>query len=326
MPDAASSSDPAALAEALSRAAVAIAQGADLDATLQEILAAATEAVGASGASLLLQDPDRPEPELAATVGIPAPPATGATDPAVEAIRDRNATFRPGEVALPLLIARESIEDVVGAVTFRLAPGREVAPAERTFLSAIAALAAVAIDRSRLASLIAERSEWFERMAHSDPLTGLANQRTFARVLELELARAARQGGEVSVAVFDIDGFMATNERAGHEAGDDVLRAVAVVLNESVRLVDTVARLGGDEFVLVAPGAAGTTVAQRVLAGVAKLEPVGDRPVSVSAGVVRFPTDGTTADELLQAAIEALDAAKGRGPGTLEASASQPTG
>ena len=136
-------------------------------------------------------------------------------------------------------------------------------------LQAIADLAAVAVDRARLGSLAAERSEWFERLAHTDPLTGLANTRTLGRVLELELARAARQGGEVSVALIDVDGLTGVNEASGHEAGDDVLRAVATVLAESVRLVDTVARYGGDEFVLIAPGAAGMTVAQRVLDGVA---------------------------------------------------------
>jgi diguanylate cyclase (GGDEF)-like protein len=163
-------------------------------------------------------------------------------------------------------------------------------------------------------------------MSQSDPLTGLANQRTFARVLELELARAGRQGGEVSLALFDVDGFVATNEAGGHEVGDDVLRAVAAVLNESVRLVDTVARIGGDEFVLVAPGSAGVTVARRVLSGVAALAPVGGRPISVSAGIARFPTDGTTADELLDAAAAALARARGEGPATLHESSTQPAG
>ena len=142
------------------------------------------------------------------------------------------------------------------------------------------------------ASTAAERSEWFERMAHSDPLTGLANERTVGRILELELARAGRQGGEVSLAMFDIDGFQATNRDGGFAAGDDVLRRVAAVLAESVRLIDTVGRIGGDEFVLIAPGSAGQTVAQRVLDGIAALPAVAGQTVSVSAGVATFPADG----------------------------------
>ena len=92
---------------------------------------------------------------------------------------------------------------------------------------------------------------------------------------------------------------------------------VAAVLAESVRLVDTVARYGGDEFVLVAPGSAGTTVAQRVLEGVARLAPVDGRTITVSAGVARFPADGTSADELLAAAEGALSVARGSGPSGL---------
>ena len=132
-------------------------------------------------------------------------------------------------------------------------------------------------------------------MAHTDPLTGLANERTVGRVLELELARAGRQGSEVSFAMFDVDDFRATNEEGGHEAGDDVLRRVAAVLAESVRLVDTVGRIGGDEFVLVAPGSAGAMVARRILDGIAALPAVGGRQITVSAGVARFPVDGTDA-------------------------------
>lgn len=171
----------------------------------------------------------------------------------------------------------------------------------------------MAIDRFQLASLATERSEWYERLAHTDALTGIANARTFARILELELARAARQGSEVSVAIFDVDGLADLNETAGREAGDDVLRSVASVLAASVRLVDTVARYGGDEFVVVAPGAAGITVAQRVREGIAALSPVGGKAISVSTGVARFPADATTADGLLVAAERALAEARDAG-------------
>jgi diguanylate cyclase (GGDEF)-like protein len=95
---------------------------------------------------------------------------------------------------------------------------------------------------------------------------------------------------------------------------------VARVLAESVRLVDTVARYGGDEFVLIAPGAAGLTVAQRILDGVAGLAEQDGRRISVSVGLARFPADGASSEELLSAATAALAAAREDGPGKLAAS------
>ena len=171
------------------------------------------------------------------------------------------------------------------------------------------------MDRARLASSASERSEWFERMAHTDPLTGLANERTVLRILELELARAVRQGSELSLALFDVDDFQSTNRDSGPEAGDDVLRRVAAVLAESVRLVDTVGRIGGDEFVLVAPGSAGATVARRVIDGIAALPAVAGKQMSVSAGVARFPADGGDVETLIAAATATLTRAQGSGPG-----------
>ena len=141
-----------------------------------------------------------------------------------------------------------------------------------------------------------------------------------ARVLDLEVARAQRQGTEVSVALFDVDAFRELNEASGARVGDHVLRQVATVLAESVRLVDTIARIGGDEFVLVAPGSAGVTVAKRIMDGIGRLEAVGDRSISVSAAVARFPQDGADAEALLQAARGALEAVSEHGALT-EASA-----
>jgi diguanylate cyclase (GGDEF)-like protein len=339
VPDASPSQTDAHIA-ALAASADALARGPSLDSALTTILGTAATTVGAKQAAIFLQDPDRPAPDLAASFGIDAGQIEawrgGLADPAhpvVEAARTRTAAFdRVADGAagvnadLPLVVSRDGVESSVGGMTFAWPSSRPVDVAERAFLQAIADLAAVAIERFRLASLITERSDWFERLAHTDPLTGLANQRTLARVLELELARAGRQGGEVSVALFDVDDFVATNEAAGHEAGDDLLRAVAAVVSESVRLVDTVARFGGDEFVLVAPGPAGITVARRVLAGIAALPDVEGRRPSVSAGVARFPADGTSADELIGAAQRALAAARESGPGKLAEASAQPTG
>jgi diguanylate cyclase (GGDEF)-like protein len=312
----------------------AIARGGDLESALDGLLAVAATSLRPTMAAVLISDPDRPGLQLVASQGMdevatarlahdvadPANPFTAAAQSRVITF-DREATMADGSTFvgayLPLVVSSAGVETTVGAIGLGWPAPRVVDGAEREVLAAMASLAAVAIDRARLASTAAERSEWFERMAHTDPLTGLANERTVGRVLELELARAGRQGGEVSFAMFDIDDFRATNAEGGHEAGDDVLRRVAAVLAESVRLVDTVGRIGGDEFVLVAPGSAGTMVAQRILDGIAALPAVAGRPITVSAGVARFPVDGTDADELIAAAKASLARARADGRGTV---------
>ena len=142
-------------------------------------------------------------------------------------------------------------------------------------IAAIADLVAITVDRTRLATEGAERADWVERVANSDALTGLANARTLARVIELEIARAARQASELCVALFDVDGLASINDEAGRGVGDDVLREVAAVAAESVRFVDTMARWGADEFILVAPGATGTTVVKRIVEAVAARPQIG---------------------------------------------------
>ena len=324
MPDA-DSQRPGPLT-ALTVGAAALARGTDLDETLGSIVGAAVAAVGAATAAISLQDPDRPAPELTFTIGLDEAgqaaliaAVAGDDHPLATAGRDGTQARSKGTLAIPLIVARGGIDQNVGAIAFGWADEHAVAEDETAFLWAAADLVAVAVDRSRLASTVAERSEWFERLAHTDPLTGLANARTFDRVLELELARAGRQGGEVSVAIFDVDGFAATNDAAGREAGDDVLRSVASVLAGAVRLVDTVARLGGDEFVLIAPGSAGLTVARRVLEGIAALPAVDGRTISVSAGVARFPVDGADPEAIVASAQAALVKARAEGRGQIEA-------
>ena len=323
----------------LAGVAAALAQTDDLDAGLGRLLSLAGTSVGAPVAAVYLQDPDRAGLQLAVTIGLDAAHRSAVEDAldadgdAVGAVARDRVTVVATEGAFvaaagvaaasirPLLIARGGVELPLGVLAVAWDEAHDETAEDQALLDSVAALCAVAIDRHRLATMVAERSEWFERMAHTDPLTGLANQRTFARVLELELARAGRQGSEVSVAIFDVDDFAAMNLEQGHQTGDDILRSVASVLAESVRLVDTVARYGGDEFVVIAPGAAGALVARRILDGIAALELVGGHPITVSAGIARFPTDGTTADDLLSAADAALGRARTSGGGTMEVAA-----
>ncbi|HEX5149686.1 MAG TPA: GGDEF domain-containing protein [Candidatus Limnocylindrales bacterium] len=315
----------------------AVATRADLEAALEGVLAAAA-GLGPAMAAILIQDPDRPAMQVVASIGFDESAlgqlASDVADPAhpfAEAAAGRKATFdREAAMAdgspfvgayLPLVVASGGVEVALGSLGLGWPAPHELDASDRRFLEALASLAAVAADRARMSSTAAERSDWFERMAHTDPLTGLANERTVGRILELELARAARQGSEVSLAMFDVDDFQATNLSGGHEAGDAVLRRVAAVLAESVRLVDTVGRIGGDEFVLVAPGSAGMTVAHRVLEGITALPAIAGRPITVSAGVARFPVDGADAESLIAAASNALARAREDGRGRVAAGA-----
>src|SRR3712207_3642374 len=89
--------------------------------------------------------------------------------------------------------------------------------------------------------------------ADRDPVTGLASLPRFRPALEIECDRARRHGRPLSLAVLDIDGFRAINVRAGHAAGDVVLRTVGDVLRQHTRTHDVLARTGGDEFTVLMP-------------------------------------------------------------------------
>lgn len=329
MPNDGSPSDPRAC---LPAAIEAIAAAEDLDTALEALLAVADDALHPAMAAIFISDPDRAGLQLVASHGMdeeatarlaaevadPSHPFTAAAMGRI-ATFDREASLPSGGsfvgAYLPLVVSSGGVEVTLGSFGMGWPAPHDLDAAARDTIEALASLAAVSMDRARLTSTAAERSEWFERMAHTDPLTGLANERTVARILELEIARAARQGSELSLALFDVDDFQSTNRESGPEAGDDVLRRVAAVLAESVRLVDTVGRIGGDEFVLVAPGSAGATVARRVIDGIAVLPAVAGKQISVSAGVARFPTDGGDAETLIAAATAALVLAQGAGPG-----------
>lgn len=318
-------------------AAIDAATRDDLDAALRGIVETAAEALRPTWAAIFLADPDRDGLQLAASVGLDdrriaelVETAQASDRPWSTVAASRAPLFDVAEAGydgggdsatfVPLVVrGGGGTETGLGVLGIARPAGDATSDAERSFVGALASLAAIAADRTRHASTATERSEWFERMAHTDPLTGIANERTVTRVLELELARAGRQGSEVSLALFDIDDFRSANASDGHRAGDDILRRVASVLSESVRLVDTVGRIGGDEFVLVAPGSAGSIVAKRVQDGITALPAVAGRRVSVSAGVATFPRDGSDVDALISAATQALARAKAAGSGSVAA-------
>jgi diguanylate cyclase (GGDEF)-like protein len=156
-------------------------------------------------------------------------------------------------------------------------------------------------------------------MAFRDPLTGLYNRRYLDDALERELQRARRQGYPVSVLVIDIDRFKALNDQHGHQAGDEVLTALASELHASVRADDLACRWGGEEFVLVLPTMSIEAAGERADMFRSDFERRAVRyrdanlRATVSVGVAAFPMHGVTAAELLGAADNALYRAKSEG-------------
>ncbi|GAB4575133.1 MAG: GGDEF domain-containing protein [Rhodothalassiaceae bacterium] len=90
-----------------------------------------------------------------------------------------------------------------------------------------------------------------ETLSRTDELTGLANRRAFDEFLKRAIAAAKRHGEQGLIGIVDLDGFKLVNDRFGHDAGDQVLRAVGTLLEDGLRTTDCAARLGGDEFALV---------------------------------------------------------------------------
>ena len=141
-------------------------------------------------------------------------------------------------------------------------------------------------------------------------MTGLANYRRLAEVLDMEIKRSVRTGREFALLLFDLDGLKQINDRYGHLTGSHALCRVADVLS-FCRDIDTAARYGGDEFAVVLPeiGAeAANQVAQRICDSIANdgMEPL----LSVSIGVAVYPHDGERMEALLRKADAAMYAMK----------------
>jgi diguanylate cyclase (GGDEF)-like protein len=193
--------------------------------------------------------------------------------------------------------------------------------AERVETAAsLAAQVVVALENARLHRMV-------ERQAMVDSLTGLANRRSLEESLRSELARAARFGDAVCVVFADLDDFKQVNDKYGHAAGDDVLRAFAAALRKTVRESDVAGRWGGEEFALVLPGTdavGGARFAERArlaIEGSRVAMPNGDEcAVTASFGVASFP-ESHELGEILAAADSALYAAKGRGKNQVVVSA-----
>ena len=168
-------------------------------------------------------------------------------------------------------------------------------------------------------SLLKREQEMLEHAAHFDTLTDLPNRMLLAERLRAGLASRRRSQDTLAVCYLDLDDFKPVNDRLGHQAGDRLLKAIAVRLVEATRSGDTVARVGGNEFVLLLGGvhspAERDALLERILKLVAQPCQIGREWVAVSAsiGVALFPGDCDDADQLLRRADQAMYRAKADG-------------
>lgn len=154
-------------------------------------------------------------------------------------------------------------------------------------------------------------NEKLERLSFTDAVTGVYNYRYFQLRLREEFSRARRYGLPLAVMMVDVDSFKQYNDSHGHPVGDRVLQAVATALTENVREFDTVCRYGGDEFAVVLSNAEADTakgIGERIRSAVACCAQQVGAPggITISLGVAVYPGDAETAEDLVQAADEAL--------------------
>ncbi|GAA2707711.1 GGDEF domain-containing protein [Actinoplanes palleronii] len=325
----------------------------DLDRILPVILRTAMTATGARAGLVLLVDPadgtlaarcgagltgewDLPPADLAArrlapgrgvlgavvASGTPLRGTTGmsAEEPACESYLavpisapPSSDPFLSESEAGPGTLGVLALYDRLGGPTFDDADLRTL----RTF----AGQAGVAVHNVRV-------HEEAQRLSLTDPLTGLWNYRYLREVLRREVERAHRFGRMLTVLMLDLDHFKDVNDTYGHPVGDQVLGEFARRIRLGLREVDVAFRQGGEEFVVLLPETdayGGVIVAERLGALVRdrpmQIDPrrpgLTDRiPVTVSIGIAVFPEHGATAQEVLDAADEALYAAKNAGRDT----------
>ncbi|GAA0740303.1 diguanylate cyclase [Dactylosporangium roseum] len=189
-------------------------------------------------------------------------------------------------------------------------------------LRTFAGQAAVAVDNVRV-------HEEAQRLSLTDPLTGLSNYRYLRESLRREVERASRFGRRLAALALDLDRFKEVNDTYGHAAGDAVLAEFARRLRAEIREVDFAFRQGGEEFVVLLPetDASGAAVlAERLGAAVRRSpvivvsstvgQPPRRIPVTVSIGIAVYPDHGSTGQAVLEAADDALYAAKAGGRDT----------
>ena len=234
-----------------------------------------------------------------------------------------------GWMGVPMIIG----DRVIGMLAFNKKESDYYSQEQSQFALAFAAQAAIAIENARLYSdaqkelyekiqaeeklLILQKE--LEEQAIRDSLTGLYNRRFLDETLTRELSRAERDKYSVSVVMLDLDHFKKFNDTYGHDVGDMMLKQLGKLLTSQVRAGDIACRYGGEEFVVVMPKASLSVARQRANDWRTRFESQilifgGDvLSATLSAGVAVYPMHGSSSEEIIRKADQAMYAAKASG-------------
>jgi len=174
----------------------------------------------------------------------------------------------------------------------------------------------------KLAQTIQELEQsrrYLKEQADTDPLTKLANRRSFFVAASSSLAQMKRQNEHFSIIILDIDHFKRINDTYGHQAGDVVLQQLAMVLSTALREGDILARIGGEEFVVASPYTnrlAAIVLSERLRKAIESSEFMYENnriPVTISLGIASMTKSDDDIDKLLAVADSRLYLAKQKG-------------
>ncbi|MCI0390947.1 MAG: GGDEF domain-containing protein [Acidobacteria bacterium] len=172
---------------------------------------------------------------------------------------------------------------------------------------------------TKINNLIERRERALAEQSERDPVTALPNRAAFNRKLHDEFERARRYRRELSIVLFDVDGFKSVNDLFGHPAGDRILAQVASGLKSSLRQSDVVFRYGGDEFAAICPETPGDAIAHALRRlessiparrGASHLQEHWAEHPNISWGAASFPADAIEENEMIAIADERLYACK----------------
>lgn len=219
-------------------------------------------------------------------------------------------------LAVPIIIN----QDVSGCIALERFEEKEYSAINIFYLEMIA---------RTLNVLLQWQSEYHKMYLNTthDNLTGLLNYRAFLDRLDVEMNRALRTDQSLVLIIVDVDKFKRINDTFGHQIGNVALKKIADLIYSSVRNIDVVARYGGEEFIIAVSNSnknSAEQIADRIVSNVANNVFIFKDQrikITVSAGMAEFPNDSDQVQKLIDAADQAMYAAKKHGGNTFSPAA-----